>query len=200
MRVYKYRGGNHERDLSTLAENKMWLASLKELNDPFEARVKVLGDTFKIGQLLSGLAAIEYNDKVKGSEDKLIEEIGSLEAASKEWGIYSLSKSYKDELLWSYYSDSHRGFCIEYDLDLLLAYKLKDSMVIEVEYTREIPVVTIEDMFTFEHDRRALVKKLVGTKSIRWKHESEIRIVSVLTGLIEFDFRAVKAVYFGYSA
>jgi len=39
---------------------------------------------------------------------------------SKKIGIFSLSKKYDDELLWAHYANSHKGFCIEYDLEILL--------------------------------------------------------------------------------
>ncbi|WP_442780844.1 DUF2971 domain-containing protein [Chryseobacterium sp. SL1] len=35
-------------------------------------------------------------------------------------GVYSLCRTFDNEILWSLYSDSHKGFVIEYDLDILL--------------------------------------------------------------------------------
>ena len=38
----------------------------------------------------------------------------------KTVGIYSLSRTPYDELMWSHYGESHEGFCIEYDLERLI--------------------------------------------------------------------------------
>ena len=109
-----------------------------------------------------------------------------------------MSQTYKDELLWAYYADTHRGFCIEYELDVLLDYKLKHEMVIDVDYIPDIPVFTIQDISSSKSDNKSLIKKFIGTKPIRWKHESEMRIITGSPGLYEFDFRAVKAIHFGH--
>jgi hypothetical protein len=37
--------------------------------------------------------------------------------------VFTPSKTEKDELLWAYYANSHKGFCIEYDLEILLKIK-----------------------------------------------------------------------------
>ena len=201
VRVFKYRGGSREimrRDLKTLAKNQIFSAPIETLNDPFETRVRIRGEDFKIGRALRIFPSFKYTNKIKEVELRFIETVKKFEIETKQWGIYSLSKSYKDELLWAYYADSHRGFCIEYELSLLLAYKLQREITIEVDYVDQIPFLTIQDMSSINDGNRILIKKLIGTKSIRWKHESEIRIVTARTGLYEFDFRAVKAVHFGH--
>ena len=45
---------------------------------------------------------------------------------------------------------------------------------------------------------RALAQKIIATKPAEWAYESEIRIVTGRIGLYEFDYRAVKAIYFGH--
>lgn len=44
---------------------------------------------------------------------------------------------------------------------------------------------------------RETLKLTSGTKSKKWKHEDEIRIIMDNFGKVEYDFRAVKAIYFG---
>jgi hypothetical protein len=201
VRVFKYRGGPAEilrRDLRTLAKNQIFAAPIETLNDPFETRVNIHDETFKIGRVLSVLSFFKYDEETKESERTFLDAIQSFEAQTKTWGIYSLSQTYKDELLWAYYADAHRGFCIEYELDVLLDYQLKHEMVIDVDYIPDIPVFTLHDISSIINDKKSLIKKFIGTKSIRWKHESEMRIITARPGLYEFDFRAVKAIYFGH--
>ena len=203
MRVFKYRGGPPEilrRDLRTLAKKHIFAAPIETLNDPFEARVTIHGETFTIGRALGVFPFFQYDEKTKEAERTFLNAIQSFEAQTKTWGIYSLSQTYKDELLWAYYADAHRGFCIEYELDDLLDYQLKHAMVIDVDYLPDIPVFTLQDMSSITNAKKSLIKKFIGTKSIRWKHESEMRIITGSPGLYEFDFRAVKAIHFGHRA
>ena len=201
MRVFKYRGGPAEilrRDLRTLAKNQIYAAPIETLNDPFEARVTVHGETFAIGRALSVFPWFQYDETTKEAERRFLSALQSFEAQTKTWGIYSLSQTYQDELLWAYYADAHRGFCIEYELDALLDGQLKHAMVIGVDYLPDIPVFTLQDISSMTTNQQSLVKKFIGTKSMRWTHESEVRIITGSPGLYEFDFRAVKAIHFGH--
>lgn len=91
MKVYKYRS-NYDRDVISLFLNQLFAPTYDNVNDPFE-----------------GL----FNDK----EDKKILEIfkrlekayDELVTIVKKTGIYSLCKTYDNEILWSLYSDSHIG-------------------------------------------------------------------------------------------
>ena len=114
MLVYKYRSGTNN-DLKALENNQYWSSSIEQLNDPCEA----ITDTKKVKKILN---YIGQKVGIKDKEDlKLIndntDEVLSLD---NKMGIYSLSKTPLDELLWAHYANSHKGFCIEYDLDVLL--------------------------------------------------------------------------------
>lgn len=201
MRVFKYRGGLTDtlrRDLRSLANNQIYSAPIETLNDPFEAQVEVRGETFRLGRLLSLFPGVRYSEAAHTAEDRFITEITSFVEKTKTFGIYSLSKSSTNELLWAYYANAHNGFCIEYDLDELLRYKLGGEGVIHVQYEPKIPVISIADLLRLQSDNTKLMTKLLGTKSKKWKHEQEVRIVTGRTGHVEYDYRAVKGVYFGH--
>lgn len=201
MRVFKYRGGGKatlKRDLASLARSQVYLAPIDTLNDPFEAQVKINGESFEIGKFLKMLPTFKYNENIKIAEGNFINTISKFIEASKSWGIYSLSKSHKDELLWAYYADSHRGFCIEYDLEILKKYQIEHEPSIDVEYQECIPTIEMLDMLALNDNQQLLQKKIIATKSKHWKHENEIRIVTGRTGLYDYDYRALKAIYFGH--
>jgi len=144
------------------------------------------------------IPTFKYNNDVKKAESSFIELFAKFIEKSKSWGVYSLSQSYDDELLWAYYADSHRGFCVEYDLEKLKEYKIETEPAVNVEYQDEIPVISSLDVLQMDKYRNVLQKKLMGTKSKRWKHENEIRIITGQTGLFDYDYRSLKCVYFGY--
>lgn len=203
MRVFKYRSASGEtlkRDLRSLVKNQIFLSPIEKLNDPFEAKVQINKNSFEFGKLANLIPGMRSDRRLKlaGVGDELAASLNDLINISRSWGVYSLSKSYKDELLWAYYADSHKGFCIEYDLQELMKYQLPDEVAIHVEYKEFMPTIYSLDLLQMNKNAESIREKLIGTKSIRWKHEDEIRVVSGKTGLYEYDFRALKAIYFGH--
>ncbi len=200
MRVFKYRGGPEDivsRDLRSLFRNEIYAAPIQALNDLFEAQVKIHGHTFRVGHILSSIGLARYNKKMAAAEDRFLVEIEAFAHKVRTWGVYSLSRSATDELLWAYYADSHRGFCLEYELDELVSYKLQGQGCTEVDYQDDVPTITLSDLVGIKNSHEALIRKLIGTKSRRWQHENEVRVVTGQPGHFEYDFRALKAIYFG---
>jgi len=195
MRVFKYRGVL-DRDLLTLANDEIFLARLETLNDPFEAKIVIHGEEFQLGRLITSALSQPYSNTVAAADQEFASAMRNFLDQSKSWGVYSLSKTPDDELMWAHYGDSHRGFCIEYDLDELLTFSLSEEAVIEVVYSAELPTITITDILHPDRNN-ILVRKILGTKSLSWKHEEEIRIISGAHGSRKIDFRSVKGVYFG---
>lgn len=200
MRVFKYRGGPEDiisRDLRTLFRNEIYAAPIESLNDLFEAQVKIHGQTFRVGHILSSVGLASYNEKTAAAEVKFLSEIETFAKRVRSWGVYSLSRTSTDELLWAYYADSHRGFCLEYELEELLAYKLHGQGWTTVDYQIDVPTITLNDLLTIDKSCDSLTRKFIGTKSRRWQHEGEVRIITGQPGLFEYDFRALKSIYFG---
>jgi len=51
-----------------------------------------------------------------------------------------MSKTWRNKLLWVHYSNSHKGFCIEYELNDMILEKTKTIIfpkIIEIEYSKE---------------------------------------------------------------
>lgn len=198
MKVYKYRGGDKKilkRDLCSLAKNQIYLAPIDTLNDPFEANVKIYDQSFEFGTLLNLYMTISHKEKIDEFEQQFLELTKNFINTSKTWGVYSLSKTFNDELLWSYYTNSHTGFCVEYDIQKLMEYKIPTEPIIDVKYQKEMPTITSTDILNINQE--SIQKKLIGTKSKRWEHENELRIVTGEHGLFEYDYRALKSIYFG---
>lgn len=198
--VFKYRGGDWatvKRDLRLLARNELYAAPFASLNDPFEATVDIDQNSFDIGSLVLGWATGTKSDQVKKASSKFKGAAKEFVNFTKGVGVYSLSKTATDELLWAHYANSHQGFCLEFDLSQLLAYKLEAEEILEVEYVRKPPTISMAGFMAPKSGKGALLQKLIATKSLRWKYEEEIRICVGKFGLREYDFRALKAIYFG---
>ena len=192
MIVYKYRGGNFERDLDSLVNNFYWAPKFENLNDPCETLINT--DPFKI----QSKAFAKLFGKEKSTQFLEVEKAlhNLFEVKKKGIGIYSLSKTFKDELLWAHYADSHKGFCIEYELDLLAnSYKSFETFSFPVIYTKKPPEYNIRDINKTSSDK--IVQKLAGYKSKRWNYEQEHRIVTGFYGEHPYDPICLKSIYFG---
>lgn len=176
MKVYKYRYGS-KRDLESLKQDYFYAPNFLDLNDPYEGMY--------VDEILS---ASELHPYLKDGFSRFYEGI-------KCYGIYSLSKTAIDELLWAYYANSHQGFCIEYDQAVLLQIKNIHTCC-EVEYRDDLPKLNFNSVF-INNSITKLNRLIFGKKSKRWRHEDEIRIIMEHYGKVKYDFRAVKAIYFG---
>lgn len=200
MQVFKYRGGDQavlKRDLISLSKNELYAASFSSLNDPFEATIVFDEKSFEIGSLILSRGDNQKFDQVKKANSSFRAAVDDLINITRNTGVYSLSKTATDELLWAHYANSHQGFCLEFDLRQLLSYKLENEEVLDVEYVSSPPIISISEFSASGSASQSLLKKLTATKSLRWSYEEEIRICVGEPGLREYDFRALKAIYFG---
>ena len=176
---YKYRANladekGNRRDTVSLIDGELYASKFKDLNDPFEGSVELPN---------------------ADSEDYWV--IPLLQQ-SYNAGVYSMSKQKGEEnfpcneLLWAHYANSHKGFCIEYDLDKL------DTCItsiidyrIDVEYQENKPTISPDDSI------EAKIKKAFSTKSLAWDYENEYRLVFSSSGVKKIAFEAIRAIYFG---
>lgn len=179
-KVYKYRANvdteKRDKDSIQLSKNILYAAKLNKMNDPFEGSVE-----------------LPTSDRNEQWVTPLVQDLHTI-------GIYSLSKPKENEtfpcneLLWAHYANSHKGFCIEYDLDVLVNNMLKNFDIrnqIKVVYKNERPKV-LETDNNFEVQR-----KVFGTKSLAWESENEVRLVFLTEGEKPISPEAVTAIYFG---
>lgn len=183
MKVYKYRANlfnekeKRRRDTESLLKNEFYAAKFKELNDPFECSFDL--------QMKDSDKTTFYNS------------INPLDV-----GIYSLGMLQQEELfpshelMWAHYANSHKGFCIEYDLDKMLQSSYPDFDIrnkITVIYQPNMPTIVKEDF----NDIFGIQKKVFGTKSLAWEYENEIRLVFLESGIKHYSQEIVTGIYFG---
>jgi predicted transcriptional regulator len=179
-RVFKYRPNlinkkdGLTRDTKSLLNNQLYAPNISELNDPFECSIDFPSE--------------KKHDWITYVKQKI-----------HNVGIYSLAKQKEgesfpsNELLWAHYANSHKGFCIEYDMDTLTK-NIKDFDIrntINVNYENERPVLFEAD------DLLDQQSKIFGTKSNAWSYENEIRIIFETSGLKQYSNLSIKSIYFG---
>jgi hypothetical protein len=191
--VYKYRECNKdtfERDLKAIKENYFWSANPKLLNDPFETQVNN-NFIIKFVEYLGHKLIKNLSDK----DIKLINEnTNQVLNLDSENGIYSLSQNNLDELLWAHYADSHKGYWIEYDTNLLLNSLGKQLLhFFNVNYSQKPPSNNLLDLF----NNKKLHEKMGSYKSKRWEYEKEFRIITKNQGAIYYSEKSIKSICFG---
>lgn len=196
MKLYKYRC-NIERDIDTLVNNKLYAPNKDKLNDPTEMCV-------------NDCEFLIFLEKHKNNAQNVRNIYTDLKKFTRTTcGIFSLSKEVKNELLWAYYANGHKGFCIEYDSEIImesynygLTFKKGNPESfpllhrINVEYSDSYPILK-QEYLSQNANMNLFLTCLIGTKSKRWEQENEVRLVFNKHGYTELDYRAVTGIYFG---
>jgi len=91
----------------------------------------------------------------------------------RDFGIFCLTTDEKNLLMWSYYADSHRGFCVGYDTKYLIESKVF-GMGGKVIYRDDFPTVPL-----FPDERSHHFLDLFYTKWAVWEHENEYRLLHI---------------------
>ncbi len=183
--LYKYRSGTL-LDIENLKSNQAWFSSPIEFNDPYDSALFIDAEEL-LAIELNGLlkkANIErdinssniYNFyKLEGKIQHLknVEELQlKFDNLINSLRIHSLSEENNNMLMWSHYSNYHKGFCIE--------YKFND--VLELFGYDFNPVAYIENLLNASE----YIYRMSGTiairsalsKSIGWSYEKEWRIIT----------------------
>ena len=144
--LYKYRSlTDFRRFVDIILRNRLYACSYDKLNDPMEGFFRYSG------------SSIDYIDELKKEKQRTV--------------ICSLSQTYKDGLMWSFYADEHKGCCIELEVT-----GKKDWRRIPVNYT--VFSASVDD--TMKSSLLSSMDYILSTKSLSWSNEQEIRYVKAL--------------------
>lgn len=205
MIAYKFRSGNgvkddrgqsiFERDIQLLAQNKVFVPVGAQLNDPFET---VVDDLIFKNFVLSLEKWFSLN------AENFIASYNSIRRDMKhKRGIYSLSKSIDNELMWAYYASGHTGYAIIFDTDVInqsMNFNQYCPGVFEydITYSDNLPEMVPSLFYDKSKDATELTRILAGHKSKAWEHEQEHRLLfNEGNRVTEIDYRAIKGFVFG---
>lgn len=157
--LYKYYSNESQYAYDNLERGNICFSPLECLNDPFEG----------IGTYLYQVSDEEqkYWNSMGSDLPKLLSGRFSedfQEVANFKYRVFCSSKEYDNPLLWAYYANSHKGFCVGYEKSSILG--VSDKMF-DIEYKNEMYPINEYDVKTFE--------KILSTKSIDWSNENECR-------------------------
>lgn len=202
--LYKYRSFDCW-SLSILKNREFYFSDPEHFNDPVDCQIGIYS------ALKSAVALAQKEDpSVKGKIEKLksLENIYSrLEKDVKHSAVFSLSKEENNVLMWSHYSDSHRGFSLGFALsDTFTTYNEANAIIgtSEVYYTENNPFVDYFLEFskctdTPEWNSFWVPLLTIGlvAKSEAWEYEKEVRIIRGKPGKVKFSPSELRVVIFG---
>lgn len=187
--LYKYRAIKNLNDLSkdyavdALLKNEAIFSNRTNFNDLFDSKIELIKPSprqFKEMKFLVGKADKKIIDDCisKGEFTSTgIEIIQGVEAEFNKiidkYAFMCVSKNPNSNLMWSHYSDSHTGFCIEFKSRYMKADK--------VVYQKCIPRLNTIEMLRLHfklNDGKVLGEHIwnaLRTKLDEWEYESEYR-------------------------
>ena len=197
-KVYKYRSWKNATHKNILLHNEFYLTSPKDINDPFDCRIPpnfINLTQEEKNDYITQLAISQFKEtERKGLNlEKVIKDLEKrlenqetfqkeaekyiFDIQDKYYGVLSLSKRWKGILLWSHYSDSHKGFCVGLWTEKLWKTGLFGKAA-EVDYDIEFPKIKPK----VAKDKMEVINRLfiqTHTKSEDWTYEEEFRFVKV---------------------
>jgi hypothetical protein len=211
-KLYKYQRYNVQT-LENLKKQCLWFSRPLRFNDPFDCAITYLverateddwrrvyahfrqmwleeKDQRKRASLAEYFSDEQVTDGVRGLlAPGLVKHLRrGLEGEFEKTGVACFSELVDDIVMWSHYSDGHKGFCLEFDT----RFKPLDSAV-PVRYAEGFPE------FHWHDDPRVdLASAIAATKAKGWSYEKEWRVVQE-RGDVEVSYPqdALTGIYFG---
>ena len=206
--LYKYYPLN-ENSLSELTNNKVWFSKPARLNDPFDIDIEftylISPSDFrymiKVLKSQNGIS-MERLEELKKIEKEIPDQNALNEMSRamnrrfredrKNWGVFCMCESPKNILMWSHYTDCHRGFCIQF-------VRSSENDLGNIEKTRPV-LYSYEypspDPYT-ENGMERIYDELFFTKAKDWKYEKEWRMLNE-EGDVELPLPGdISAIIFG---
>ena len=142
-----------ERSLDILKNKQVWFPTGESLNDPFEF-------AYHLAKLPVGGVPLDEESLKTANKDM------------RQLGVLSLTEINDSILMWSHYSDSHTGFCVEFERTDSNELGNWDHCA-PVQYDQNLLLFPPLDLLD-----KKVVSRILTTKSQSWAYEKEWRILA----------------------
>ena len=220
QRLYKYQP-NNIHTLNILQNNEFYFSFVEDFNDPFDCRVRLVLPTNReqwethardhnIPENLARIV-IRFLETINYDTEKIMQEYEK--SHFRTIIVYCLSEIRDNILMWSHYSNSHKGICIGFETVIdqnELCIRTDDPTLnghINPVYHGVLSVDKVKyqticpEPYIFVSSDHNHLSEFFKTKSIDWLYERERRIImpyrDINKRLIRFDKSALKEVIFG---
>lgn len=199
--MFKYRSLN-KGTFDMLLNQSIYFNNPSNFNDPLEFYIsdKTIHKSVD-GQMYTAMEAtgvrinkLEYQEVYDYTYNMVRSFIdGTRNELLNSRGACCFSRTNLSHLLWSHYSDGHRGVCVEY----------RDDIAVSDGFDKRIDIEYPEAPFPFPFDSKGhpdgamLNQLLLKTKHIDWNYEKEIRIYTDRKKSVFLKKNAISSIYFG---
>lgn len=181
-----------ERVRPVFEEGKLWFSSPAYFNDPFDCKIypKVPSD-----EELAKYLALNAENATPQDYNIILEGIRkstgditkrAIDDIMNKSGVKCFTPNNANILMWSHYTNSHKGICLEFD-----------TLVDPEFFVYPINVVYSENYPDLEFTDKRFTTEVLRTKSKDWKYEDEVRIYKRESGYHNFNPNSLKSVIFG---
>ena len=166
---------------SIFTKNEVYFSCPLSFNDPFDSQVRPF-DKQKVDDSDLRNYLVRLKGKYKLSKRSIdimmkspkrkdvLKHIGHSFAESI--GVYCLTEKRDNILMWSHYTNNHKGFCLEFKTKCEFFGKAQ-----KIVYSREYPKFNF-----FKASQEKITEAMLLTKASDWSYEKEWRIINPLKG------------------
>jgi hypothetical protein len=197
LQMYKYRIWSNPHHQKLLSELELFFPEPKLFNDPYDCGLPFRADPsdydpVRIKEKLEALAPKQFpmlKHDPKAMEQEVAKQLFHIQQdpdtyfqeqyafekdhLSSMYGVLSLTPHPANFLMWSHYSDGHKGFVMGFDTEQLVRQNF--GTFAKVTYSEEIPTISVLNMDIHTMHR------LIYTKAKIWEYEDEHRITRILS-------------------
>lgn len=193
--LYKYRSDS-ELTEAIFTNLSLWFSAPQSFNDPFDCNLSEVSSHTQeeADQFLHHILEGRPDRDELLSRGTTVAKAENVLAASKDTvlsqtGVLCLSTSFDSLLMWSHYTNSHKGLVIEFDITQDADFFLSP---IKVKYTDNY------EPTNYFIDQHATITKIISTKASCWSYENEVRIIkNGVTGAVPINPKAIRRIIFG---
>jgi len=183
--LYKYRSLNSIGLEDILIKNEIYLSEPTAFNDPFDCKPLLVTYTsaFKRNQFYKSLVKhrfpnatkeqikreLKNNPRFRKIRTRKYLENELFQIFIKDFGVYCLSEVPDDILMWSHYSESHKGVCLQFKATIERTLFWESY---KVTYQENYPAVNIMNISNYDQ-----FFNFFATKSEHWEYEKERRLI-----------------------
>jgi hypothetical protein len=170
IKIFKYQSIN-KYTLAGLNQAQLWACKPSDFNDPFEFRLKRSSTAKGLEEFRKTNCG---NPEIEKMTDSELTKFG-IEEYEKEFhklGVVCFSKANNSILMWTHYSDQHKGICLEFALKN--GQSIVNAGFHKIEYTKKYPAINFEKVWCKDGESLA---EILWTKSEEWDYEREFRLI-----------------------